>query len=118
MTDVQEIDILVNGLSLDLHDIFLNTLLNEVEILNNLSINTMENVINKIKFQGLKKGYKKVNEEDTKNECNICFEKFEMNQFKRTLECKHIFHKKCIDKWVNKYKKHSCPNCRDVLKFI
>ena len=38
MTEVQEIDILVRGLNINLHDIFINTLLNEVEILNNLSI--------------------------------------------------------------------------------
>ena len=98
MTEVQEIDILVRGLDINLQDIFINTLLNEVEILNNLSIHTMQKIVNKIEFQKLKKGYKKVKEEDLNCECNICCHDFEKNEFKRTLPCNHTFHKKCIDK--------------------
>ena len=112
MTEVQEIDILVRGLNISLQDIFINTLLNEVEILNNISIQAMQKILNKIEFQKLKKGYKKVKEEDIDCECNICCNNFEKNEFKRTLQCNHTFHKKCIDKWVNKYKNQSCPVCR------
>jgi hypothetical protein len=47
--------------------------------------------------------------------CLICMDNYKCNQFKRTLpNCKHYFHKKCIDKWLKK--KASCPICRDKLK--
>lgn len=44
-------------------------------------------------------------------ECIICTEKYKHKQYKRFLTCcNHIFHKKCIDKWLKK--NSSCPNCR------
>jgi hypothetical protein len=43
--------------------------------------------------------------------CPICLENFKENEFYRNLECNHIFHKKCIDRWFRK--DHSdCPMCR------
>ena len=51
---------------------------------------------------------------ETEN-CLICMEDYNCGQFKRLLpNCKHCFHKKCIDKWLKK--KASCPICRDELK--
>lgn len=51
---------------------------------------------------------------ETEN-CLICMENYNYGQFKRLLpNCKHCFHKKCIDKWLKK--KSSCPVCRDELK--
>ena len=47
--------------------------------------------------------------------CLICMDNYNCGQFKRLLpNCKHCFHKKCIDKWLKK--KASCPICRDNLK--
>ncbi len=46
--------------------------------------------------------------------CNICFEEYSINTFKRVLpDCKHCFHKKCIDKWLKS--KSNCPICRTNL---
>ena len=46
--------------------------------------------------------------------CLICMENYKMNEYKRILpDCKHYFHKKCIDKWLKK--KSSCPICRAEL---
>jgi hypothetical protein len=72
------------------------------------------------------KNCKEINEKVTKSEkikkndvlltenCLICIENYTQGQFKRCLpKCKHIFHKKCIDKWLKK--NASCPVCRDVL---
>jgi len=43
--------------------------------------------------------------------CPICIDNFKENEFYRTLECAHVFHKKCIDRWFRK--DHSdCPMCR------
>lgn len=44
--------------------------------------------------------------------CSICFSKIN-NEHK--LECGHVFHKQCIEKWINT--NPSCPICRCHLKF-
>jgi hypothetical protein len=47
--------------------------------------------------------------------CNICCEDYITGQYKRTLpNCNHIFHKKCVDKWLKT--KSNCPICRNELK--
>ena len=47
-------------------------------------------------------------------ECSICKETFFKNEFFRELpECKHIFHKKCIDQWFYKSQSYNCPYCRN-----
>tara|TARA_Y100000589_G_scaffold181492_1_gene171823 strand:- start:466 stop:1086 length:621 start_codon:yes stop_codon:yes gene_type:complete len=61
--------------------------------------------------------FKKIKENDplviNKEHCSICFQPFIEGEFKRTLsECKHTFHKKCVDKWLVKSKNMSCPICR------
>ena len=57
-------------------------------------------------------GYKRVSACDLDKTCSICCEDFKLNEYKRTLRCNHIFHKKCIDKWFNSFKKVNCPTCR------
>ena len=45
------------------------------------------------------------------NDCSICMDNYKYKQYKRILpECKHTFHKKCIDNWFKK--NSSCPVCR------
>jgi hypothetical protein len=58
--------------------------------------------------------YKKVRLEDTREECSICLEQYKVNSYKRTLNCNHHFHKKCIDKWLKKCTEDNlhCPMCR------
>jgi hypothetical protein len=46
--------------------------------------------------------------------CPICIEEFKENEFYRTLECNHSFHKRCIDHWFRK--DHcECPMCRKKI---
>ena len=52
--------------------------------------------------------------------CSICLENLfseedlETNNDIIELKCKHMFHKKCLDPWVNEHKK--CPLCKcDIL---
>ncbi len=46
--------------------------------------------------------------------CPICTEKFSLDEEDIIrLPCKHIHHKKCIDKWVEY--KHTCPICRQTI---
>lgn len=48
------------------------------------------------------------------NTCSICIDPFLAGEYQRTLKCKHIFHKKCIDKWIKK-DKNECPMCRTQI---
>jgi hypothetical protein len=60
------------------------------------------------------KGYKRIKKCDSiiGEECSICLEEFKGGQYKRELEeCKHIFHKKCVDKWLAE-EGMKCPLCR------
>tara|TARA_B100001121_G_C18567150_1_gene563252 strand:- start:353 stop:721 length:369 start_codon:yes stop_codon:yes gene_type:complete len=61
--------------------------------------------------------YKLIRESDdiikNKNSCPICLETYEVGKYKRVLPCGHIFHKKCIDKWLKK--KLICPICRKTV---
>jgi hypothetical protein len=59
---------------------------------------------------------KKIKENDTLlgGNCLICMENYKYGEFKRELpKCNHIYHKKCIDKWLKK--KATCPICRNKL---
>ncbi len=47
-------------------------------------------------------------------ECTICFDTFEKNERYRELPCKHIFHKRCVDKWFEK--SVHCPMCRQDVR--
>jgi hypothetical protein len=46
-------------------------------------------------------------------DCTICLENIERGRKASALECKHIFHTKCINKWLEQTKR--CPNCNDVV---
>eukprot|EP00736_Rhodelphis_marinus_P009977 Rmarinus@m.26181 len=50
--------------------------------------------------------------------CPICLSDFVINEEIRSLPCKHVFHKSCIDTWFST--KVECPFCRggasDILK--
>lgn len=51
---------------------------------------------------------------DEGNMCSICLNNVKFDEVVRILECKHVYHIKCIDKWFEKNTK--CPNCRHNLK--
>jgi hypothetical protein len=64
--------------------------------------------IRKNKIKNIK--YKKVKEEN-ENECPICLDQIKMGEFQKVLDCKHCYHKKCIDRWFKK-DNDFCPMCR------
>ena len=45
--------------------------------------------------------------------CLICLIKFETNTEVKQFLCKHIFHKECIDIWLNE--NNFCPQCRQNI---
>ena len=44
--------------------------------------------------------------------CIICLEDVYMN--KKTLQCGHSFHKRCIKKWIEQ--NNTCPTCRQIIE--
>jgi hypothetical protein len=43
--------------------------------------------------------------------CSICFE--ELDDSSATLNCSHIFHKKCVERWF--LRAATCPMCRAAV---
>lgn len=48
------------------------------------------------------------------DECPICLDAFKVRQHCRRLGCTHIFHKKCVDRWLAKNPR--CPVCRTCVQ--
>lgn len=49
----------------------------------------------------------------TEKDCSICLENFSVGQLAVRTPCSHMFHKKCIARWM--IKSQSCPLCRADL---
>lgn len=47
--------------------------------------------------------------EDIEYDCSICLEPLKKEELLIKLQCDHVFHKDCIDEWIEK--NHKCPNC-------
>jgi len=45
--------------------------------------------------------------------CSICLEEFKYDEELKKLKCDHIFHKGCLEPWLNKNNK--CPICRAII---
>lgn len=52
-------------------------------------------------------------EEQLREHCGICYNAFDADYY--TLECKHVFHKKCIEAWIITGNGTSCPFCRSMI---
>tara|TARA_B110000902_G_scaffold261494_2_gene336379 strand:+ start:49 stop:405 length:357 start_codon:yes stop_codon:yes gene_type:complete len=64
----------------------------------------------------LNKKIKKINGSDLENlinECSICLEEYKINEKIMILDCDHIYHKECINLWLNE--NHNCPICRENI---
>lgn len=53
-------------------------------------------------------------EKTEKEECIICL--LPIKKHKKTLSCKHIYHKKCIKMWFNHLHCPRCPKCSQIHK--
>ena len=56
--------------------------------------------------------YKNINKYSSRKEenCSICLEKFKGTDIIKEFSCTHIFHKKCLLKWLEK--SNNCPLCK------
>lgn len=46
--------------------------------------------------------------------CSICHEILKTDV--EELQCQHLFHKRCISKWLIERRKKTCPNCRSIVR--
>jgi hypothetical protein len=83
-----------------------SNIISNTEIMPNIS--KKKKIINNLLGKPIK--YKIMNN-NIQNSCPICMDLFLDNDPIRHLyKCKHMYHKKCIDKWFNK--NCICPICR------
>lgn len=47
------------------------------------------------------------------DECSICLEKYKVNDKIMDLNCRHSFHKDCINHWLKN--NNTCPQCRENI---
>lgn len=71
--------------------------------------------LEKVSFKDIIPGYKRISKNDNiiGEKCPVCCEIYKAGEYKRELNCKHVFHKKCVDKWLKN--NPNCPNCRKDL---
>jgi len=48
-----------------------------------------------------------------KGQCPVCIKDFEKGNTAKVMPCKHVFHRECIEPWLEKT--NSCPLCRHEL---
>merc|ERR1719189_963053 len=52
----------------------------------------------------------------TVDRCSICLEDMGPGSKIRTLPCLHLFHRRCIDKWLKQPGQLRCPVCQSSLE--
>ncbi|XP_019713789.1 E3 ubiquitin-protein ligase RNF130 [Hippocampus comes] len=71
--------------------------------------------IGKLSTRTVKKGDKETDPDF--NHCAVCIEAYQLNDVVRILPCKHVFHKACVDPWLNEH--CTCPMCKlNILKAL
>ena len=86
---------------------------NFVSEMSNINTNNLEDVIMVLDEKQLnnipEKKYSDISTEF--NTCSICQDDFDKDHIVRQLNCNHIYHKECIDKYFLEYS-YKCPICR------
>ena len=78
-----------------------------------VSLCLSETDFKKLKTAPMSKKLKKELDVDEVDDCVICMEEIRVRQHSTSLQCKHIFHKNCIKKWLmNDCQIPTCPCCR------
>jgi hypothetical protein len=73
-----------------------------------MKYNICEDLLNTQKYESLTD--QEIN--DNKS-CVICFEEYKGDNIISKIICKHIFHTKCLNMWIEK--NQSCPLCRQEI---
>ncbi|KAF5898034.1 RING finger protein, partial [Clarias magur] len=71
--------------------------------------------ISKLQVRTIKKGDKETESEF--DNCAVCIEGYKANDVVRILPCRHVFHKSCVDPWLQDHR--TCPMCKmNILKAL
>ncbi|XP_026105196.1 RING finger protein 150-like [Carassius auratus] len=71
--------------------------------------------ISKLQVRTIRKGDKET-ESDFDN-CAVCIKDYKPNDVVRILPCRHVFHKNCVDPWLQDHR--TCPMCKmNILKAL
>ena len=76
--------------------------------------NLLPCIFNKKTISNVKKETKDhivINKDFENNECIICLEPMIINDKVKILECGHMYHYDCINKWIEKKGEINCPLC-------
>ena len=76
--------------------------------------NLLPCIFNKKSLTVKNKDYKDhivINKDFENNECIICLEPRVVNDKVKILECGHMYHYDCINKWIEKKGEINCPLC-------
>jgi len=76
--------------------------------------NLLPCIFNKKTISNIKKESKDhivINKDFENNECIICLEPMVINDKVKILECGHMYHYDCINKWIEKKGEINCPLC-------
>jgi len=76
--------------------------------------NLLPFIFNKKSISNIKKETKDhivINKDFENNECIICLEPMVINDKVKILECGHMYHYDCINKWIEKKGEINCPLC-------
>jgi hypothetical protein len=95
-----------------------NPIFTNVELLNPQNMNRrMEDVVVALDKDDLDKLRVSIytdfedRDENDRDTCSVCFEKFIDSDMCRELKCNHLYHQNCIDKWLGEH--ITCPVCRE-----
>ncbi|WKX98838.1 hypothetical protein Q1695_014039 [Nippostrongylus brasiliensis] len=59
----------------------------------------------------------KVGDAELDIDCAVCIDPYQIGDVVRTLPCRHVYHKSCIDPWLLEHR--TCPMCKaDILKYF
>jgi len=98
----------------NVYNIFLN-IMNNTQNNNETELESVKLVVDKDELDNIKSCKYKELEEDIKNanpKCIICQSDFNKLNKVRILKCNHVYHNRCIDKWLCKIS-YKCPICRE-----
>ncbi|XP_039606115.1 RING finger protein 150a isoform X2 [Polypterus senegalus] len=71
--------------------------------------------ISKLQVRTIRKGDKETEPEF--DNCAVCIEGYKPNDVVRILPCRHLFHKNCVDPWLQDHR--TCPMCKmNILKAL
>ncbi|KAK6493171.1 RING finger protein 150a [Huso huso] len=71
--------------------------------------------ISKLQVRTIRKGDKET--EQHYDNCAVCIEGYKPNDVVRILPCRHLFHKNCVDPWLQDHR--TCPMCKmNILKAL